>query len=377
MISTAQAQTIEMPTGTLKVKVQESELPLGDLCEYAARINPKRGFLFASRYLAREMPTKPSNIARLHILLAEKLAADLPGPVLFVGMAEYAISLGQGIYEAYQERTEREDLLYIHSTRYRLERETFIDFKEEHSHAPSHILYVPESKADQELLSQVKTLVLIDDEASTGKTFLNLALAFEKMNHNLDQVVTVVITDWRGQEQRQIIQRSMPAQCSEVALLTGSFEFTGKPNLKVDMPNVNGCNAPKDTLLRSNHGRFGVRGKKAIEPALIESLNIDAGDKVLVVGSGEFVHLPYLLAHSLEQQCGANAWIQSTTRNPLMNWGPIERTFTFENRVHNIPSFIYNCKPEEYDRVILCLETPETLVDPALIDFLNCQVLSF
>ncbi|MBI5173377.1 MAG: phosphoribosyltransferase domain-containing protein [Candidatus Melainabacteria bacterium] len=377
MTTDCQTQLIEMPTGTLTVSVEASELPLDTLCTYAARINPKRGFLFASRYLAREMPATPSSIADLHSRLAGKLADDLPGPILFVGMAEYAISLGQGVYEAYHARTGREDILYIHSTRYRLSRESFIDFQEEHSHAPAHILYVPDSEEDKQLLARVKTLVLIDDEASTGKTFRNLALAFQKMNPHLQQVVTMVITDWRGEEQRKLIQNSMPAPCTDISLLNGSFQFSGKQNLQVEMPNVTGCCAPKDHLLAANHGRFGVRGKLEIEEALIESLNISEGERLLVVGSGEFVHLPYLLAHTLEARCGAKTWIQSTTRNPLMTWGPIECTFTFTNKVHNIPSFLYNCRPEEYDRVILCLETPANLVDPALLNFLNCQVLSF
>ncbi len=371
-----ETREIEMPTGVLSVSVEQSEVCLDQLCTYAARVNPKRGFLFASHYLARELPVKPSQIAALHEMLALKLQDDMPGPVVFIGMAEYAVSLGQGIFESYLERTGRQDLLYLHTTRFSLERQAFISFKEEHSHAPSHIVYYPDDAFDRQLLQQAKTLVLIDDEASTGKTFLNLAKAFALINSHIEKIVTVVITDWRGDDQTSAIEAAMPAPCGNVSLLKGSYSFVPQPGLKVDMPNVCGCTTAKDHLLQDNFGRFGTRAALTLSHELMGSLNFRSTDKVLVLGTGEFVHLPYLLAHALELR-GIDVRSQSTTRNPLMTWGPIEHSLTFENKVHGIPSFLYNCQPELYDRVLLCVETPAELVDQALIDTLQCEVISF
>ena len=65
------------------------------------------------------------------------------------------------------------------STRHTLGTPLFARFEEEHSHASSHLLHWPIDDALKQQLLATKTLILVDDEASTGKTFINLSRALE------------------------------------------------------------------------------------------------------------------------------------------------------------------------------------------------------
>src|SRR5687768_1849336 len=130
--------SVHLPAGTLTVSVARADLPLDTLCGFASRRSRKRGFVFVSRVLGKHYPVRPRVTADVHARLAAKLT-NLPGPVLVIGMAETATGLGQGVYE----RLGRPDALFIHTTRYRLDRPLALDFEESHSHAPDHLLYVP------------------------------------------------------------------------------------------------------------------------------------------------------------------------------------------------------------------------------------------
>ncbi|WP_258866568.1 phosphoribosyltransferase domain-containing protein, partial [Shewanella morhuae] len=51
------------------------------------------------------------------------------------------------------------------------------EFKETHSHATDHLIYWPNDPVLAKRVEQAKSLVLIDDEATTGNTFTNLYAA--------------------------------------------------------------------------------------------------------------------------------------------------------------------------------------------------------
>mgnify|MGYP000982449501 FL=1 len=214
-----QFRRVQLPTGVITVEVHESLMPLDELCGFAARRNPKRGFLFVSKVLGKHMPVRPSLMLSVHEKLARQIPVDLPGPVVVIGMAETATCLGQGVFEAFKVLSGREDLVFIHSTRYRVNRPAALEFLEEHSHAADHIMYMPEGERARELFEHARSLVLVDDEASTGKTFVNLTTAFKERIPSLAQVVTAVITDWRGPARTEATLAAMPVPSRTIAVL--------------------------------------------------------------------------------------------------------------------------------------------------------------
>ena len=366
-------RSVVLESGLLRLKVTRADLPLDALCGFASRRNRKRGFLFVSKVLGRHIPVRPGVMSQVHTALAQQIPAHLPGPILFVGLAETAVALGHGVRDQYNAHTGRTDSLFLHTTRYRLQQPVLVEFLEEHSHAPSHIVYQPASPENRHLLETAKSLVLVDDEASTGKTFINLTRALTPTMTALERVVTAVITDWRAPHLRAAFRDSMPVNATSVALLEGEYQFDpGTFEGGEEAPSAIGTSAPSDALFTRNYGRLGVTTCPALP---LPDLGKVEGKRVLVLGSSEFVYPPFLLAAALEQQ-GAIAFCQATTRSPVRVGGAISCALEFaDNYADGITNYLYNARAEDYDHILLCTETPATLWDPLLLTALGAQVI--
>lgn len=350
----------ELAAGTLKIETQSS-IALETLFDIAARKNPKRAFLFVSKVLGRHIPVSPSVMQESYCTLAARIPSDLPEPVLFIGMAETAVGLAAGIYrEASQRMTES---VFLTSTRHPVEGKLLCEFTEDHSHATDHLLYLPEDATLAHRVKHARTLVLIDDEATTGNTFLNLlqALGCAGLDH-VARLVTVTLTDWSNGTIRQ--RTSLPVD--SVALVEGSWHWTAKPNAPVPlMPSVNVTASGSVPISpRQDWGRLGMQHTSS---ALGLTVQGRQGEKILVLGSGEFIWQPFLLAERLEQQ-GAAVKFSSLTRSPIAQGMAIQSTIAFtDNYGLGIPNFVYNVAHQRFDRVIVCVETPAESVCPTLL----------
>jgi hypothetical protein len=185
-----------LTSGTISVTRHKGVAALESLFDIAERRNPKRAFLFVSKVLGRHIPVSPTIMRSVFRQLSELFPQDLPGPVLFIGMAETAVGLGAGVFDELRERVG--DPVYLTSTRHPVDGELLCEFKEAHSHATDHLLYLPADPEMRRRVQQAQTVVLIDDEATTGNTFINLLAALRDDGGltSLRQVVTVTLTDW-------------------------------------------------------------------------------------------------------------------------------------------------------------------------------------
>lgn len=369
-------KNIELAAGTLSVAVDRSDFDLDWLCGFASRRNPKRPFLFVSRVLGRHLPVSPNDMRLVYRKLAAKLPRDLVGPVLVVGLAETAICLGQGVFDAWQDIRDEDDLLYIHSTRYRLRRPLLATFEESHSHATSHLIYQPEEETSRNLVKAGRTLLLIDDEASTGSTFLALAKALGESMPYLQDIVCVTITDWMGSERRNALAAQMPVRTRFVSLLEGGYGFESSGSRPPLMPNVTGGGEEKDGLLPINWGRLGIR-RSAPLPKMAEKIVARPGETILVLGTGEFVYPPFLLAERLAHM-GAEIRVQATTRSPILEGGAIKGVLEFPDSYQDgIPNYLYSVQPGQYDSVYVCYETPPETWQQGLLSALNAIPVYF
>ena len=94
--------SVALETGTLNLDYQTGDYAPAELFGFAQRRNPKRAFLFVSKVLGRHIPVSPAVMRAATDALAARIPADLPGPVVVIGMAETAIALGAGVHQAYQ-----------------------------------------------------------------------------------------------------------------------------------------------------------------------------------------------------------------------------------------------------------------------------------
>jgi hypothetical protein len=368
--NTNEVLSAELERGTISVEVVRSLMPATEMFGFAERINPKRSFLFVSKVLGRHIPVRPHVMRETFRMLADQIARDLPGPVLFIGMAETAIGLGAGVHDQYVSDTGRDDAVYLCTTRYPLGTPLICDFQEEHSHATGHLIHAPLDARLLELVRNARTLVLVDDEASTGKTFSNLFAALpESIRSNLTDTVLVTLTDWSDGAARA----KMTGRVSEASILSGRYSWTPR-DTQGPLPQVPSFDSAARTEVfpdvSRDWARLGVIGhQRQLHAAPARS------GVTLVLGTGEHVWQPFLLAEQLEKD-GNEVFYSSVTRSPISEGHVIGKKFSFsDNYGGTVPNYLYNVDPAAYGKIILCSETDEEHICPDLIAALGNPVV--
>lgn len=414
-------RTITLPRGTLDLTYQtnaataknDSEkngsYQLEDLLDFAQRINPKRAFLFVSKVLGRHIPVAPSTMRNAFTDLANLVPEELPEPILVIGMAETAVGLSAGVHQALQTRYPQ--ALLLNSTRHAQHDDDSINsllttFSEDHSHASQHLIYQSADKVTQEQLLASKTLIMVDDEASTGNTCVNVVTALRNAGlDQLEQVHLTTLVDWSlNQNQTDanandtIAKRLPNIDFYRHYLLSGAWTWTDAPNPKpIIMPSVDTTEAGSQALGNTgNWGRFptldstdGFNHYLASFQTLFTYFNGQTQfdkeqlpTRILVLGSNEFVWLPFLLAEWLEQNTKVEnskhmIKFSALTRSPIALGGGITTMLSFnDNYGLGMTNFAYNVEPSDWDLIVLCVETSADSVDAMWQSLDNVLVIS-
>jgi len=238
-----------------------------------------------------------------------------------------------------------------------------LEFDEAHSHATDFFLYYPSGAEERKLFSSAETLVLIDDEISTGRTFLRLIQAYQAVNPGLRRVFIVSLVNFARSEDRVKLEAQAGVPVEWVALRAGRlrFEDAGEVDLPQVTVNAIGNGRCKKHLL-AWPGRLGIKSPVTLADAdmldLQELLNPADARPLLVLGTGECNAPAYLLGRELERR-GHRVKVQSTTRSPIHQGNDIASVCRFEDNYEDgIDNFIYNLNPDTYQAIILCHETP-------------------
>lgn len=418
---------------------RSSLLPMALLIDLALRRNPKRAHLLVSRVLAKHIPTEPgiavaaglllglvareavigtagfaaghearlrewidSCSNRLRALLASSdeparfgsdrtraisdlchdlrtYSAAIPD-VATIGYAETATGLGQLVAESLGS-------YYIHSTRHSAVGAAAVRpygvFEEAHSHAPSHQL-LPTSHA---ALSSAKTLVLVDDELSTGATIINTIVALHTRAPHEHYVVASLI-DLRSdadKEKLASLAAELGCRISVVALAVGEI------CLPVDLPNKAVSlieHFPEQVQLNLSPGRVavqdlagvipGVRSPRfgldvctnpKLAPSIAEEIAAAIPDsgRILVLATEEFMALPLATALHLQASVpGAEVLYSTSTRSPIAVVDHADYAVRSGVRFHSHdatvdgpgPRFAYNFahSGDNFDEVIIMAE---------------------
>ncbi len=360
---------VVLPSGRLRIEIDRADWPLSRLCGFAARHNPRRGFLFVSKVLGKHWPSAPSEMALAQDTLAARLPPPTDRPVLFVGMAETATGLGQGVFESYLAQHGMGSAIYLQTTRYPLLGTQNLDFEERHSHAKSLHLYCPEQPALRHSFFQATTLILVDDELSTGQTFQSLVRAYQRVNPGIQHICLVSLTDFMGDEAR-LSWQSGAAQIDFVSLLSGALAFEPNPSFQAEPS----APAQAKVACRRDHtgffsARLGTDRKVRLPSSLLDrvSASLPLTKPVWVLGTGEFMHPAFCLARDL-CALGWDVRVQSTTRSPILLGADIQQCLTLQDPYgEGIPNYLYNVDPLGKS-VLLCSENPPSR---ALSDTVN------
>ncbi len=410
---------------SLLVKQNVYNIPLNNLFSLATRKNPKRSFLFVSRLLGKHIPVDPctyqlagralalrlleevyfikdeeKNQAITHLLMNQDDCGELhrdiyanplslPEPMVFLGFAETATGLGYGMFDSFNG-----DCNYIHTTREVIPNiENKISFSEEHSHASSHYIY----NVKEQTLKNDKTIVLVDDELTTGKTALNIIDALQKKYARKKYVVATIL-DWRSEEDQRtfdIKAKELGVSIQVISLLQGQYQlsWTGTPfndTMPIKVENANDTSTDANiTYYRLDEtfrggldytsvneggeenrspylmetGRFGICGKnkevlhiklKDVGESLEKTRR---GKNTLCLGMGEFIYIPMVISSWM----GRGIKYHSTTRSPIYpcnkEYYAIKNAFKFQSPEDpSITNYLYNIPVNYYDELYLFIE---------------------
>ncbi|GGN98943.1 hypothetical protein GCM10010969_18630 [Saccharibacillus kuerlensis] len=444
----------EMPEG-LTVRVRVTSNPFGlepdDLFQMAARINKKRSFLFVSRILGKHIPVDPHQSllggAVLALLWQRRRSEAVDGkneavekggigsleevcsafrgdrnearelyrrlranklhagePALFIAFAETATALGHAMYDCFAG-----DTRFLHTTREDLvDRQPVLSFEEEHSHATSHRCYARENS----FFEGEDTVVLVDDEVTTGNTALNIIRDLQSKYPRRRYVVASLL-DWRNAEDRQRfaeLEKELSITIDTLALIEGRIEVEGGPvnRLPQSMPEYRGSGSMKvirhdltpffthTNAISTNStgkkstcpylewtGRFGMHEENnaALDQQISESAShlalIRQGRRTLCLGTGEFMYVPMRIAAEL----GEGVRYQSSTRSPIHVLD--EEGYAVRSGFPHvspddpeIANFFYNVPAGEYDEIFVFLERQpvETNLEPLLAALENTGI---
>jgi hypothetical protein len=354
---------VELATGTLHLSLTPGKIPLHRLLGFASRYNSKRKFLLVSKVLGKHYPVAPRLMSWSYRALARQiLGLGLSSPSLWIGMAETATGLGYGVYEKAW-RGHQDSSVFLQTSRYHLAGCPKLSFEEAHSHAPDFFLYCPTAPALQKLFDTACTLVLIDDEISTGATFLRLIQAYRNVNPGLRQAIIASLVNFADPNARRKVEEEAGIPIRWAFLRQGALHFEEKTLKPAPIGDVNVIGSGNCKKALSWPGRLGLTAPIRFQSGLLASLqtlwkNPKDLRPLLVLGTGECNAPAYLLGSKLEQ-AGHCVHVQSTTRSPIYQDGIIASMHRFkDNYGEDIDNFLYNMEPTDYRDIILCHETP-------------------
>lgn len=414
---------------TIEVTSNSFHIPLEQLFQMAARINKKRSFLFVSKVLGKHIPVRPHvsllSGAALGLLYQQFKGEKLPiqmeqllhafkspeaaGEIyeqmkqnkmiidektLFIGFAETATALGHSMFDMFEGNAS-----FLHTTREKIDyMASCIDFEEEHSHATTHRCYAD----NPAVFENAETIVLVDDEMTTGKTAINI---IHDLNARYGKKTYIVasLLDWRSNEDIERfdeLEQELGISVNCLSLVAGRISVKGTPIQNADKTaelQVNESEPAINVLYVGNRfsslpslnrevsylkhtGRFGLTAE--------ESLVLDAevgqaaaflrehrtGSKVLCMGTGEFMFIPMRVAAEL----GDDVWYQSSTRSPIhpdsSSQYAVNTAYPFISPEHaDVMNFMYNIPNGYYDEMFLFMERE---VAGAQMEELNKVLLS-
>jgi Phosphoribosyl transferase/TRSP domain C terminus to PRTase_2 len=363
--------TVELETGSLFIDLTPGRVPIKRLLGFAARVSSKRKFLLVSKVLGKHYPVSPRLMSWSYRALARAILKQNIGcNVLWIGMAETATGLGYGVFD-YAQKAGCSGGLFIQTTRYHLDGIPRLEFQESHSHATDFFLYYPEQDEQQKQFLTAQTLVLIDDEISTGNTFLRLIDAYRQINAQLSKVFIVSLVNFAHPDDRNYLASKAGVDVEWICLREGLLKFEDHQNQAIDSItiNVSGNGQCKKHLL-AWPGRTGfavpMQYDRNVVKRLSDHFRQPMDDRpILVLGSGECNAPAYLLGRELENN-GFKVKVQSTSRSPIHLGNDIKSISRFEDNYQDgIPNFLYNVENNHYREIILCHETP---LCPAIMD---------
>lgn len=317
-------------SSVMNVSAAEEEYTLPQLMHLAKRFhNTKRTYLLVDPLQGKHIPVSPKDCLTMLRTLGAKLKREFPQTKLVVGFAETATAIGAAVAEYMGS-----DCVYIQTTREEVpEVSKWIEFQEEHSHATEQKLSADGFSA---ALDNTDTVILVDDEFSTGKTLVNMIEQLREEFPQLcdKQIVAASIIDRMSEENVRrlemhgmICRQLLKIDNVDYTETVNKFEIRGASDLP---PADNSDDLIKAAYLLKEDGdtspRTGVVIGEYIDSILArhdmistaDSSMIPSGKNIAVIGTEECMYAGLIIAEKLENSGAYNSVkFHATTRSPI------------------------------------------------------------
>lgn len=335
-----------------------------DLLRIAKRQNnKKRSYLLVNPLQAKHMPVTPKEALSMMSTLGRKLAEKYPNTKLLIAFAETATAIGAAAAKCLDN-----DCIYLTTTRESYPEGNWIDFLEEHSHATEQRLY---SNDLAEWIQSTESVILLDDELSTGRTLRNMIAQLRNEFPELakKQIIAASILNRLTTENEQLM--SNEGVLTECLLKLSPSDFVEKlpaGTFEAEVPIHNEEAAAPQTLVlpeRLPNPRFGTvihsYDERIINCSrfIINKLEaeIAKSKRILVLGTEECMFPALRLGVEIENKYpDIQVFCHATTRSPIgisneegypITSGIKLKSLYDENRT----TYIYNLT--QYDMVLV------------------------
>ena len=342
------------------IKLRENifDLNIDDYLDLGIRNNNKRRFLFISKTLGKHLPCRVSDMddLGLKIVKAYEKKYNYLNSGVIISFAETATGLGHSVFNHINA-----DFEFIHTTREIVKNKKTLVFLELHSHATDHYLYYE----DLNYFKDGEEIILVDDEITTGNTCINLIKKINNLYPKKRYTICSIL-NWMDEysfKRFKSLEKDLNTEINFVYLFSGSFIFKcdeDKIKSKIkESENIDKYILKKNKL-KVNYIYIDMdkyeQNKKYLNECF--KLNILDNEKVLFLGSEEFMYIPMLFADQFKK---SDIYYHSTTRSPIIDIDidnyPIKTKFT-HNSLYNkgVVNYVYNIDKIKYDKCFLFCE---------------------
>ena len=326
-----------------------------DLVRIAKRENnTKRSYLVVDPLQGKHVPVEPSKALNLFKSLAEKLQGKYEGErLLLIGFAETATAIGAQAAITLETK-------YIQTTREVIPDARYLFFSEAHSHATEQKLVKDDI---DRVINDIDRIVFIEDEVTTGNTIMNIIKIITKEYQKKIKFAVASLLNGMTEEYLKIC--AIPENHTQES---ADIDVQSEKNMREHIISIPGwMNARRFVDAK----QYEAACKKLAKTVITETV-VKQGERVLVIGTEEFMYPALLTGYEIEKM-GCVVRCHSTTRSPIAVSTEEEYPLHCRYELRSLydpdrKTFIYDL--ESYDRVIV-------MTDSALVSLKGLETLTY
>lgn len=305
--------------------------------------NSKRANLLVNTVQAKHVPCKPSEAFSMFTQMATEVNhLKNAERTLVVGFAETATAIGVHVARSL-------NLPYIHTTREMLSH-SCVSFKEAHSHAPQHNLFVGD-------LFKYDHILFVEDEVTTGNTILAAIEVLDRYR-TMSYTVLSYVNCMSDGDKKCFEQAGVDVRfCTYVdpSYAVGEVHYRTTPTtlrtkgqaIMEHYVNVVGVD-PRYGVNQTDYSSFLDKLRGSVPP-------VESSCKMLVLGTEECMY-PAIWLGAYYEAAGQEVLTHSTSRSPIRVEDSAGYPLTSRHDLRSmydeqVNTYVYNL--QKYDKVIV------------------------